>query len=97
MKYSVESLVFVLSPFYILIYYIIIFHANQTYGSFLCGRSKTVFLCGSFFFVICICLCHTVLSSSCLFGFLVCDNFLRFCHFPSRCPGSGVVVDCINS
>ena len=25
------------------------------------------------------------------------DVFLCFCHFPLRCPGSGVVPDCIDS
>ena len=28
---------------------------------------------------------------------IVCDVFLRICHFPIWCPGSGVVFDCINS
>ena len=28
---------------------------------------------------------------------LVCDVFLRFCHFLIWCPGSGVVIDCIDS
>ena len=31
------------------------------------------------------------------FGSLVCDVFNRFCHFPMWCPGSGVVLDCIDS
>ena len=30
-------------------------------------------------------------------GFLVCDVFLCFCHFPMWCPGTGVVLDCIDS
>ena len=29
-------------------------------------------------------------------GSLVCDVFLCFCHFPMWCPGSGVVLDCID-
>ena len=29
-------------------------------------------------------------------GFLVCDVSLCFCHLPMWCPGSGVVLDCIN-
>ena len=29
-------------------------------------------------------------------GSRVCD-VLCFCHFPMRCPGSGVVPDCIDS
>ena len=28
---------------------------------------------------------------------LECDDVLCFCHFPIRCPGSGVLLDCINS
>ena len=28
---------------------------------------------------------------------LVCDVFLCFCHFPMWCPGSGVVLGCIDS
>ena len=28
---------------------------------------------------------------------LVCDVSLCFCHFPMVCPGSGVVLDCIDS
>ena len=28
---------------------------------------------------------------------LVCDVKLRFCHFPMWYPGSGVVLDCIDS
>ena len=29
--------------------------------------------------------------------FLVCDDFLCFCHFPMWCLGSVVVFDCIDS
>ena len=29
-------------------------------------------------------------------GSLVCDYLLCFCHFPLWCPGSGVVLDCID-
>ena len=56
-------------------------------------------------------LCFMFIMLSCLFnaalwspagkgqplGALVCDVFLRFCHFPMWCPGSGVVLDCIDS
>ena len=31
------------------------------------------------------------------FGSLVCDFFLCFCHFPTWCPESGKVLDCIDS
>ena len=49
--------------------------------------------------VICVCLCHAAMSVPCghllgkgyPLGSLGCDAFLRFCHFPRRCPGSGVV------
>ena len=30
-------------------------------------------------------------------GSLVCDCLLSFCHFHMWCPGSGVVLDCIDS
>ena len=30
-------------------------------------------------------------------GSLICDVLLCFCHFPMWCPGSGVVLDCIDS
>ena len=28
---------------------------------------------------------------------LVCDVLLCFCHFPIWCPGSGVMLDCLDS
>ena len=30
-------------------------------------------------------------------GLLVCEVLLCFCHFPMWCPGSGAVLDCIDS
>ena len=30
-------------------------------------------------------------------GLLVCEVLLCFCQFPMWCPGSGVVLDCIDS
>ena len=30
-------------------------------------------------------------------GSLVCDVFLCYSHFPMCCPGSGLVLDCIDS
>ena len=30
-------------------------------------------------------------------GSLVCDVFLCFCHLPMWCPGSGAVLECIDS
>ena len=52
--------------------------------------------------------CHAVLSVHCSLVVTcwekgwplcspVCDVFLCFCHFPMWCPGSGVVLDCIDS
>ena len=54
-----------------------------------------------------VCLCHTILSVPCSLMiacwegltswlYLVCC-FLVFYHFPIRCPGSGVVLDCVDS
>ena len=61
-------------------------------------------------FVICVScfLCHSVLSVPCsrvvtcweragLLAFLCVKFSCDFCHFPIWCPGSGVVLDCINS
>ena len=56
-------------------------------------------------------LCFLFVMLSCLFivalrsparkgwshGSLVCDVFLCFCHFPMWCPGSGMVLDCIDN
>ena len=30
-------------------------------------------------------------------GSPVCDVFLYFCHFPMWCPGSDLILDCIDS
>ena len=38
-----------------------------------------------------------LLISKAALGSLVCDVFLCFCHFPIWCPGSGVVLDCVDS
>ena len=53
------------------------------------------------------CVCHAFASVHCClvvnFGkraglmALVCDALLCFCHFPMWYPGSGVVLDCIDS
>ena len=52
------------------------------------------------FFAICVCLCCTVLSVPCslvdTLGSLVCGVFV-FCYFPICCPGTGVVLDCLDS
>ena len=60
-------------------------------------------------FVIRVCFCYAVLSVPFKFSPLItCWEradlfallsvvFLVFCHFPIRCPGSGVVLDCIDS
>ena len=56
-------------------------------------------------------LCFVFVMISCLFiaalwspagrgltsWLLVCDVFLCFCHFTMWCPGSDVVLDCIDS
>ena len=41
--------------------------------------------------------CGHMLGESCPHGFLVCDVFMYFFHFPIRCPGSGVVLNYIDS
>ena len=41
--------------------------------------------------------CGHLLGKGWPLGSLVCDVFLCFCHFPMWCPGSGVVLDCIDS
>ena len=63
-------------------------------SNFPTDRSKAVLLLWIFFnfvfvFVILSCLCVAAPS--------VCDVFLCICHFPIRCPGSGVVFDGIDS
>ena len=40
--------------------------------------------------------CGHLLGKGWRLGSLVCDVFLCFCHFPTWCPGSGVVLDCID-
>ena len=58
------------------------------------------YFCFMFVFVILFCLFLAVLWSpagQAPLGSLVCDVFLCFCHFPIWCPGSGVVLDSINS
>ena len=64
------------------------------------------FFCGSFLLFM-FCVCHVVLSVYCCLVAncwegddplaLVCDVLLWFCHFPMWYPGSGVVLDCIDS
>ena len=50
-------------------------------------------------FLFCVCYAfasvHCCLGSICWKRALVCDVELCFCHFPMRCPGSGVVLDCV--
>ena len=64
-------------------------------------------LCGSFYYYLCwslpysdVCFlqaCGHRLRKGLPLSFLVCDVLLCFCHFPIRSPGSGVVLDCIDS
>ena len=71
---------------------------------FLLTVPRWYFFCGSF--LTCICLFHIVLPVSCslvvTFGertdlLALLSVLLCFCHFPIRCPGSGGVLDCIDS
>ena len=41
--------------------------------------------------------CGHMLGKGSFLGSLVCDILLCFCYFPMWCPGSGVVLDCIDS
>ena len=41
--------------------------------------------------------CGHLLGKSIPLSLTECDVVLCFCHFPIRCPGSGVVLDCIDS
>ena len=77
------------------------------YLIFLLAVPRRCFFCGSFLsFVFRVCLCLTVLSVpcsllvTCPLGSVVCNVFpgvsLVFCQFPVWCPGSGVVLDCID-
>ena len=73
--------------------------------TFLTGGSKAVLLLGVFLWNCILCLyasflqpCGHMLGKGWSLGCLVCDVFLFFfCNFPTWCPGSGVVFDCINS
>ena len=40
--------------------------------------------------------CGHLLGKGLPLGSLVCDVLVCFCHFPMWCPGSGVVLDCID-
>ena len=78
-------------------------------SNFLTDRFKAVLLLWILllFVFLCLCLCHTVLSVSCSIGvtcweradLLVLSHvmFSCVCHFPIRCPGSVVELDCIDS
>ena len=54
-----------------------------------------------FLFCVCLailsCLCGHLLGKGLILGSSVCDVFLCIFHFPIRYPGSGVVLDCIDS
>ena len=41
--------------------------------------------------------CSHLLGKGWPLGSLVCDVFLCYSHFPMRCPGSSLVIDCIDS
>ena len=72
---------------------------------FLLTVPRRCFFCGSFLLFM-FCVCHAFLSVRC--GLVVtcwkranllallCVMFYCFCHFPVWCPGSGVVLECID-
>ena len=85
----------------------IVEHVYKPSGNFLTDCSKAALLLWILFVI---CVCHTVLSVSCSLvvtswekadhlALIVCDVFLCFCHFHIIlwCPGSGLVLDCIDS
>ena len=74
------------------------------------ARSKAMLLCGSFLLYMCI--CFVFVMPSCLFtvalwlpigkratllGLLCAMFYCGFCYFPVWCPGSGVLLICIDS
>ena len=66
---------------------------------------RQCFFCGSFLlFMLHVCLCYAVLSVACSLMITCLERVdlsallcVVFCHFPIWCPGSGVVLDCIDS
>ena len=77
------------------------------YKSFLLTVQRRCFFCESFFVIYVSCLsyflvcllqrCGYLLGKGRPLGSLVCYVLLCFCHFPMWCPGSSVVLDCIDS
>ena len=67
-------------------------------------RSKVVLLLWILFVIYVLCLtccfvcslpsCGHLLGKGYPLGTIVCDVFLCVCHFPMRCSGPGVVLDC---
>ena len=57
----------------------------------------TYVLCLSCFLVFLLQPCGHLLGKGWPLGLLVCEVLLCFCYFPKWCPGSGVVLDCIDS
>ena len=74
--------------------------ANDLYND-LSGVKKRWFFCGSvLLFMFCVCPlppCGHLLGKGWPLGSLVCIVFLCYSHFPMCCPGSGLVLDCIDS
>ena len=78
-------------------------------SNFLTDRSKAVLLLWILFVNCVLCLslsyclvcflqpCSHLLGKDWPLGSPVCNVFLCFCHFPIWCPGSGVVLYCIDS
>ena len=63
---------------------------------------RLCFFCGPFLlFVFRVCLVflsvHCSLVGNWPLGSFVCDVLLCFCYFPMWCPGSGLLLDCIDS
>ena len=59
----------------------------------------STFFCTTFFFAFGDVYCSLAVTcwEKADFLALLCVMFFVLCHFPIRCPGSGVVLDCIDS
>ena len=60
---------------------------------------RQCFLCGSFLAIFCVFIAalRSPAGKDWPLGSLVCEVLLCFCQFLMWCPGSGVVLDCIDS
>ena len=81
------------------------FHTDRSQAAFLLWIFFVICVCLAMLFVFVLLYCLVcflqpfgrLLLKSWPHNFLVCYVFLWFCHFPVRCLGSGVVLDCIDS